>query len=106
MSKESVEVTKVLVKGIVEDKGYPVHLSTPYCEAHKENHSNCRGCESEPGCSRFVKILALGAMMGHLEKPTTLSQLEEQQKEFQARIEKILEGGDTSDDIFIWNERK
>jgi hypothetical protein len=72
---------------IVKVAGFPYHRGTDYCKKYCEEHGNCEGCESNSGCSRVARIMAL-ILQATLYKPKDFA---DQMKTDEAVSEKIAE---------------
>jgi hypothetical protein len=51
------------LKSIVKEEHQVAH-NTPYCQQWVKSHKNCKGCESERGCSTLCKMMAIVAKVG------------------------------------------
>lgn len=47
---------KDVIKDLVELSGTPVGMNEPMCIIWKFDHENCKGCPSELGCCKCVKL--------------------------------------------------
>lgn len=69
---EELDVTERVAQkymAMVRAEGHPVHLHTNFCKGFLKTHENCKGCESQQGCSRVNKMLEAHAYIeGKIEK--------------------------------------
>ncbi len=85
-----MEELKELIKGMVENRGFPVRIDTKICEKHKEAHNNCIGCIGHDGCDKYVQIMTLQAM-SIFQKTDSLEQQVKNIEYLQKKTNEILE---------------
>ncbi len=91
------ELMHEVLTGLVRERGnQPVHINTEYCQTHQASRGNCTECESQPGCRMLVLLKLEMVKMGTLPPPRTMDEFDQRSKEFNQRIDKILEEGGSS----------
>lgn len=83
------ELVSEAVKEMVKDKGFPVHMDSPYCKEYKKEHESCRGCESEEGCKKAAQILLL-VMEAQAYEPKSFSEYQQVNQNVAKQIAELL----------------
>ncbi len=59
MSENDYSSSRKLVEDMVRESGNEVLMDTLKCILWQNGHKNCKGCPSELGCNKFVRIRLL-----------------------------------------------
>ena len=75
---------------VVRETGTPIHMGTAFCDSWKESHENCRGCESEMGCNKAVKLMLI-TLTPMSYQPSSFQDFQTMQRRISELTKQILE---------------
>jgi len=76
-------------KSIVIDNGDEVAIKEPPCILWKADHKNCKGCQYELGCGKYVALL-LVVMMPQVYTPTCFEDFQKMETRIEELQDRIL----------------